>query len=214
MDGKQYTFNGLGEYILLKTANETFMLEGRTRLVENSTATVFSAFAAAELNKSSELSEFHLKSSVVDTELTNENTLQVMACCYIEDDLSSSSPTFDKSGWRDITNDFNDLDNVTQLALDNVVLTRPDNKSIVAAFVSGISVTVEVKKASLSVVFAAPDSFKGDTQGLLGKWDGDKSNDLAARNGTVIHINSTDRAIHSVSQTCMLIVLLVLSNLM
>jgi fibulin 1/2 len=33
LDGKQYTFNGIGEYILMKTVNESFVLEGRTRLV-------------------------------------------------------------------------------------------------------------------------------------------------------------------------------------
>lgn len=53
LDGKGFTFNGLGEYILLdiETDNVTFVLQARTRRAtkENgdlSDATVFSAFAA------------------------------------------------------------------------------------------------------------------------------------------------------------------------
>lgn len=54
-DSKTYTFNGLGEYILLeiRTENVTFSLQGRTEraiTAEGTTtdATVFSAFAAKD----------------------------------------------------------------------------------------------------------------------------------------------------------------------
>ncbi|KAJ8307335.1 hypothetical protein KUTeg_015419 [Tegillarca granosa] len=57
LDGKQYTFNGLGEYVLMKIVNEnvTFELQARTEriLKENGTynnATVFTAFALKEGN--------------------------------------------------------------------------------------------------------------------------------------------------------------------
>ena len=203
LDGKQYTFNGIGEYILMKTVHETFVLEGRTRLVENSTATVFSAFAAAQFAASEDFTHSLLQSSVIHSELTESNNLRVLACCYAAaDNLSSSSRPFNRSRWRDITEEFSRLNNVSQLALDSVVLGRPDSKTLVAVFSSEVSVTVEVKKGLLTVVFAAPDTFKGETRGLLGVWDDDVSNDLTARNGTATYINSTDRVIHSSSQTC------------
>ena len=55
LDEKKYTFNGLGEYMLLKveTENVTFSLQGRTEraITANGTvtnATIFSAFAAKD----------------------------------------------------------------------------------------------------------------------------------------------------------------------
>ena len=49
LDGRIYTFNGLGEYTLLQATGEggsgEFSLQGRTMLVVNSTATQYSAFA-------------------------------------------------------------------------------------------------------------------------------------------------------------------------
>ena len=45
IDGRRYTFNGLGEYVLLRTSNSNFEFQGRTEKVPNSAATVFSAFA-------------------------------------------------------------------------------------------------------------------------------------------------------------------------
>lgn len=55
LDGGNYTFNGYGEYIMLKidTQNETFELQARTTPYTNengtaSNATVFSAFAGKD----------------------------------------------------------------------------------------------------------------------------------------------------------------------
>lgn len=44
LDGYLYTFNGWGEYVLVRVDNE-FELQGRTTPVNNSDATMFSAFA-------------------------------------------------------------------------------------------------------------------------------------------------------------------------
>ena len=48
LDDRGYTFNGLGEYTLIRIGNESsreFELQGRTALVNGSIATQFSAFA-------------------------------------------------------------------------------------------------------------------------------------------------------------------------
>ena len=41
--------------------------------------------------------------------------------------------------------------------------------------------------------FSLPDTCKGRTQGLIGQWDDDPSNDLLMRNGTLLSENVTDR---------------------
>ena len=49
IDGRRYTFNGLGEYVLLRENANNFEFQGRTQLAPNSAATtVFSAFALRE----------------------------------------------------------------------------------------------------------------------------------------------------------------------
>ena len=48
IDGRRYTFNGLGEYVLLRANNSNFEFQGRTELAPNSNATVFSTFALRE----------------------------------------------------------------------------------------------------------------------------------------------------------------------
>ena len=46
LDDFTYTFNGIGEYVLLRTMGEVNVeFQGRTALVRSSNATVFSAFA-------------------------------------------------------------------------------------------------------------------------------------------------------------------------
>ena len=45
LDGRVYTFNGLGEYVLLRESINDFEFQARTELAPNSNATIFSAFA-------------------------------------------------------------------------------------------------------------------------------------------------------------------------
>ena len=45
LDGQRYTFNGLGEYVLLRESINDFEFQARTELAPNSNATIFSAFA-------------------------------------------------------------------------------------------------------------------------------------------------------------------------
>ena len=52
LDGGNYTFNGLGEYMMIDARDETFQLQARTGLAQgNSTiATIFTAGTAKEEN--------------------------------------------------------------------------------------------------------------------------------------------------------------------
>ena len=45
LDGFTYTFNGIGEYVLVRSMDDDIEFQGRTEEVENSNATVFSAIA-------------------------------------------------------------------------------------------------------------------------------------------------------------------------
>ena len=54
LDGGNYTFNGLGEYVMIDAQNATFQLQARTGLAQgnSTTATIFTAGAAKEENTS------------------------------------------------------------------------------------------------------------------------------------------------------------------
>lgn len=202
MDGKKYTFNGWGEYILMKTVNDTFILEGRTEPAVNSTATIFSAFAMVEFDGSNDFARRMPRSSIIHVELKGDKMV-VKACC--SGNLSRSAP----ESWTDYTTEYEALNNVSSIALTNVQIRRPDNETVLAAFTSRISVSVKLQKSLLAVLFSAPPRYQGATGGLLGRWDQNVSNDFVARNGTEISINATDRQIHDVSQTCEYALLLV-----
>ena len=50
LDGGNYTFNGLGEFVMIDAQNGTFQLQARTSLAQgnSTTATIFAAGAAKE----------------------------------------------------------------------------------------------------------------------------------------------------------------------
>jgi len=53
LDGRNYTFNGLGEYTMVNAKNGHFELQARTKLAKGTgTATVFAAAVAKEVNTS------------------------------------------------------------------------------------------------------------------------------------------------------------------
>ena len=78
-------------------------------------------------------------------------------------------------------------------------LSRPVNSTedaIIAAFSSGLSITVTAVIDMMSIIFQGPQTFKNKTLGLVGKWNGIQEDDLTTPQGTVISPDSTSRQIH------------------
>ena len=78
----------------------------------------------------------------------------------------------------------------------SVAVAKPDNNSFVMIFPSGISVTVKAALGALSIVLAAPKSFKNQTKGLLGTWNDHPEDDFLTPNGTILPPNATSKDIH------------------
>ncbi|XP_019632656.1 PREDICTED: uncharacterized protein LOC109476214 [Branchiostoma belcheri] len=165
LDGLAYTFNGLGEFTLVKTsgASVEFRLQGRTEKAVGTQgaaeATVFTAFAFKQDG-----------SSTVEMGM-NENranmTLMVDGNSINITDLRQNGA----QRFVNVTLQYNFNSNQT---------------SVVASFSSGITVTVTLQKLMLNVQFGAPDSFENTTRGMLGVWNDNILDDFTYPNGTVL----------------------------
>ncbi|XP_053395361.1 uncharacterized protein LOC123523940 isoform X4 [Mercenaria mercenaria] len=176
LDGNNYTFNGLGEYILLEIEDHGFILQARTRraIKEDGTqsfATIFTAFAAKDQSNAS----FHVELNDAENGLT----------LYGNDvDLSL---LFRDNGGKPFR--YRSEEN-------NLALIRKDDTLIVFFPSVGIAlnITVGVKMLSLNVI--VPKDYRNMTRGLLGNYDGLPENDFTAPNGTVLDSNMNDSEIH------------------
>ncbi|KAI8519983.1 hypothetical protein Bbelb_032400 [Branchiostoma belcheri] len=168
LDGKGYTFNGLGEYLLFHVddGNYTAQVQARTNKAPGSDkATVFTAVVVSENNG-------------LGIQLNINNQSEAGMDLYVNGTL------------QDILVYDNTTSNHT--LLEDVLFSRPTTNSFKIQLSSGISLTTTSEKNMLAVVVSAPDEYMNSTQGLLGYWDGDETNDFTAFNGSVLHVNSSE----------------------
>ncbi|XP_070536953.1 fibrillin-1-like [Ptychodera flava] len=169
LDGANYTFNGLGEYTLVNTTDEYFRLQGRTDRPEIdgklTNATIFVAFAAQEDN-----------SSRIQMTLNAEKT---------DYTILLDGEEFDKETLDEDPTLYNTTDVKLSLKEELVNGTAVRNRTV-AAFSSGISISIGVVEEMLDVVFSAPEDFRGQTVGLLGVWNDDPADDFEKRDGSLV----------------------------
>uniref|UniRef100_UPI00358E3B3D IgGFc-binding protein n=1 Tax=Myxine glutinosa TaxID=7769 RepID=UPI00358E3B3D len=163
LDEVSYTFNGLGDFVILQgnNTNGTYlMMQGRTQRAgpsQNLQATNFVILAAKE-----------------DDGLT------------VEWKLSGKNDT---TLWLNGT-EFNVTEE--QIDFNNMALWRSAPGYVTVSFPSGASVNVTAKVSALQFTISLPSTFNNRTQGLLGLFNGNKKDDFTSRNGTVIPFNGDD----------------------
>ncbi|KAK6970572.1 mucin-like protein [Biomphalaria glabrata] len=177
LDGVTYTMNGWGEYILMEAPSDNFRLQARTGKAETlngtlSKATVFIAFAAKESNDSS----FQVELS------PSKSSLIVFA-----NDV-------------DITNDFykeNGSDIIMSTTSINVIREYKNNKTLaIATFPCGVSITVYVAVKSLLIEVNVPKTMENKTRGLLGNFNGNKTDEFILPDGQLLPANLSERQIY------------------
>ncbi|XP_019636809.1 PREDICTED: mucin-like protein, partial [Branchiostoma belcheri] len=167
MDGVSYTFNGLGEYVIVDVDNGLYQVQGRTTLAPGSShATVISAVVISERGK-----------LPIQTNILGNSSLDL----YVNGSLADTS-VFKNNEEIEVG--------------DNAVILKPSDNSVLVVFLSGVAVKVSAKKGMLAVEFSAPPEFRGKVRGLLGRWDGDPGNDFEAFNGTVFSAESTEQELY------------------
>ena len=156
LDGYQYTFNGRGEFVILETIDGDFKLHGRMVQAkdENGTLVPATVFSAIAARQSG--------SDLVQIEMNETSSLMDV---YI-----SGKPV--------------DFSVQTVQRFENVAISRESNVYIVK-FSVGVSIEVQGQLGFLSKIKTfVPGKYSGATQGLLGNYNGDDTDDLAPRNST------------------------------
>ncbi|GCB68782.1 hypothetical protein scyTo_0010452, partial [Scyliorhinus torazame] len=165
LDNVKYTFNGLGEFILLNVMDDddalTFSLQGRTlRAGENRTSQATSFVALAAQGPSG--------TKVQWTFNDDDGEISVMVNGRTVDVTENSTYT------------------------NQVTLQKTSNNETVATFTSGTSITVSETKRTLAFTTSLANSLKNKTEGLLGVWNDDKTDDFKAANGTYLDFDGTN----------------------
>ena len=81
-------------------------------------------------------------------------------------------------------------------------LERLDSNSLLVSFPSGITLTTNITNSIFNFILNLPPLLNGTTEGLLGTLNGNVSDDLIFRNGTLLPITSRDAEKHSFGQSC------------
>ncbi|KAI1235901.1 Mucin-4, partial [Lamprotornis superbus] len=174
LDGLTYTFNGLGDFVLLlaSDAQTSFVLQGRTARTGMAQATNFVAFAAQYISNTTTTVEWTLGSQDDIQVLLNNETIQFSYSQDLRDEVYYSP---------------------------GVLLVNAS--SVTAVFDGTIAVSVSATSGILSVLCSLPDWYRNSTRGLLGVWDHDPADDFQMPNGTSIPVNSSEEEIYSYGMT-------------
>lgn len=84
-----------------------------------------------------------------------------------------------------------------------VDIQRTETNTIETSFSNGISVTVTLLSGILNVVTILPQDFMTKTQGLLGNFNGNDTDDFIYPNGTTLDNGAGDQQIHYFGQSCL-----------
>ncbi|XP_064372837.1 mucin-4 isoform X2 [Dromaius novaehollandiae] len=174
LDGLTYTFNGLGDFVLLlaSDAQTSFVLQGRTAQTGTAQATNFVAFAAQYISATT---------TTVEWTLGSQGDIQVLL--NYETILFSYSRDMDANVYY------------------NPGILVVNASSITAIFDGAVAVSISTTSGILSMVCSLPDRYLNGTKGLLGVWDHNSADDFQMPNGTSIPRNSSEEEIFSYGMT-------------
>ncbi|XP_042812500.1 mucin-4 [Panthera tigris] len=179
LDGANYTFNGLGDFLLVRAwdRNSSFLLQGRTAQTSSAQATNFIAFAA-KYNTSS------LNPITVRWLLKPNDTIHVQ--------VNNQTVTFETN--------HEDPEGQEIFNTTGIVMTR--NGSLVSASFDG---TVTISVTALSNILHAscslPEEYRNSTEGLLGVWNDNPDDDFRMPNGSTILNKSNEWQLYQFGMT-------------
>ena len=197
VDNNNFTFNGIGEYLLLESSSNDLTIQSRLVQFENTRASVMSAIAI-------EQGDVQLQVEAKD------GTLQL----YVQGS-PQSLPTGDNvymitaNGVSSILNNGLDIQSFTSQDLliqqgssDQLSLQVDDSGTLVIITPGGATVMVSLQMSFLQTTVILSDNYVEDTRGLMGVYNGDPSDDFTLPNGTLLSGSLTEAEVYSFGLQC------------
>ena len=183
VDNQNFTFNGIGEYIFIRTPPSLdFSVQARLEsFSSNVTGTIMTAIAVKQgdmqtVQVVAEGGQMNVYIAGTRHELaTGDSPLIVDASGVVSSDLSGG------------------IGSTMEMAMstDMVFVRMDDSGNIVVSTADGASVSVSLQDSFLGISVSLPSNFSGDlTSGLLGTFNGDPSDDFRNTEGEVLTLNS------------------------
>lgn len=194
VDGVRYTFNGLGEYVLLRSRDNDLDVQVRLTLLDVSTtdfnATVVSAVVVrqgtaqpVQVEGSAEAMTVYLNGSAISLPTEDDSNL-----------ILTENTTYDS---------FNEFAMSEQnFSTTDYISLRYNNDDVIITTSSGATVMVSNSSSVLHLAVEVSNTFIDSTEGLLGYFNGDSSDDFFTPNGNVVSNNSTERDLFGYGQLC------------
>ena len=156
-DGLKYTFNGKGEFTLVETDDDSFTLQGR------------------------------MEDSLSNTSGDSVPATVFSALVCKQNDSDTVQFQLSRRGIDTLVNgEIIDLTSIPQRDFDGVTVLRISNSSVSALFTSNAYLEVKEDSGIITLVLVSlPPTLLNRTRGLLGRYNGDTSDDLVSRNGTI-----------------------------
>ncbi|XP_019630400.1 PREDICTED: mucin-like protein [Branchiostoma belcheri] len=168
LDGRTYTFNGHGEYVMLRStadAPHAFMMQGRTdRPVMGGVRIRATVFTAIAVQQPTNKVQVYLDSNGTSVEVTIDNENIPLAA------IANGSRT-----------KFND--GLISVVYDN---SRTSICGVLISYPSGISVSIKAMAGLLTFVLGLGTDMRSNLQGLLGNLNGDPNDDFILPNGSYV----------------------------
>ncbi|XP_027392786.1 mucin-4 isoform X1 [Bos indicus x Bos taurus] len=179
LDGVNYTFNGLGDFLLVRTQdrNSSFLLQGRTAQTRSANATNFIGFAA-EYRSSS------LHPITVQWLLKPNNTIHVQ--------LNNQTIAFETNG--------EDTKDQEIFNSSGVIMTH-HGSTVSASFDGAVAISVLAISNILHISCSLSKGYQNHTEGLMGFWNGNPDDDFRMPNGSTIPKRSSEEMLFHYGMT-------------
>ncbi|XP_066459292.1 uncharacterized protein [Eleutherodactylus coqui] len=182
-DGLNYTFKGKGEYYLVKSTNQSLIIQCRTKPYQANAGPLSDPVHTGNVIATiKEDRSRHLRS------LPDQMNVSSISSVAMQEDNSDVVEVRLKNGTQNeletlVNGEALSFEEQTWMDVKGVFLFSPITSNVTVMFPSGAGVEVRAKNEFLSINVLLPEIFQNKTQGLLGIMNGDLEDDFTLMSG-------------------------------